>query len=291
VNAVPAAASLTETTVAPMVEEADTVVDISHVDVTTAERLALATPSREESVREAMDADTVTAAKVSSATNFSKFQSSLFSPAMNSHQISNILLPSLSKSLAAAVDFPHTTPPPVEEDQEAHQCVTLSREESAREATDADSLTVMRREVEEEEDFPEATTLPPETRLARATRSREESAREVTAAVTTTARRALEILPPATTTVVAIDPVACASPSRRESASVASLAASHTRPLSHPATTLGAIKRLGQHRESPHPRPFLLTINTIGNEGACCRTPRVIQSPQYVYRQRLIWQF
>lgn len=66
-NAVPAAASLTETTVAPMVEEEDMVVDISHVDVTTAERLALATLSREESVREATDADTVTAAKVCSA--------------------------------------------------------------------------------------------------------------------------------------------------------------------------------------------------------------------------------
>lgn len=190
------------------------------------------------------------------------------------------------------MDFPHTTPPPVEEDPEAHQCVTLSREESAREAMDADSLTVMRREVEEEEEgFPEATTLPPETRLARAMRSREESAREVTAAVTTTAKRALEILPPATTTVVATDPVAYASPSRRESASVASLAASLTRPLSHPVTTLGATKRLGLPRESPHPPPFLLTINTIGNEGACCRTPRVIQSPQYVCRQRLIWQF
>lgn len=190
------------------------------------------------------------------------------------------------------MDFPHTTPLPAVEDPEAHQCVTLSREESAREAMVADSPTVMRREVEEEEGFPEATTLPPETRLARATRSREESAREVTAAVTTTARRALEILPPATTTVVATDPVACASPSRRESASVASLAASLTRPPSHPATTLEATKRLGQLRESPHSRPCLLTINTIANGAASCRrTPRVIQSPQYVYRQKLMWQF
>jgi archaellum component FlaD/FlaE len=92
VNAVPAAASLTETTVAPMVEEADTVVDISHVDVTTAERLALATPSREESAREAMDADTVTVAKVSSATKLFEIPEQHVSPAMNCHQISNILL-------------------------------------------------------------------------------------------------------------------------------------------------------------------------------------------------------
>ena len=64
-NAVLAAASLTETTVAPMAAEVDMVVDISHVDVTTAERLALAMLSREESAREEMDADTFTVAKVS----------------------------------------------------------------------------------------------------------------------------------------------------------------------------------------------------------------------------------
>jgi hypothetical protein len=80
VNAVPAAASLTETIVAPMVEEADTVVDISHVVVTTAERLALATPSREESAREATDADTVTAAKVSSASKCFQSSNSTFCP-------------------------------------------------------------------------------------------------------------------------------------------------------------------------------------------------------------------
>ena len=86
VNVVPAAASLTETTVAPMVEEVDTVVDISHVDVTTAERLALATLSREESAREETDADTVTAVKVSGTTNSSLIKELLvFLPANNHH--------------------------------------------------------------------------------------------------------------------------------------------------------------------------------------------------------------
>ena len=123
-----------------------------------------------------------------------------------------------------------------EEVPEAPLCATPSREESAREVMAADSLTAMRRVVEEEEASLEDTTQLPAERLALATLSKEESAREVMDAVTITARRALEILPPATTVVVT-GLVACALPSRRVSANAARLAVSPTRRPSPPETT------------------------------------------------------
>ena len=115
-----------------------------------------------------------------------------------------------------------------EEVPEAPLCATPSREESAREVMAADSLTAMRRVVEEEEASLEDTTQLPAERLALATLSKEESVREVMDAVTITVRRVQVILPPAT--IVAVTGlVACALPSRRVSANAVRLAVSRTR--------------------------------------------------------------
>ena len=100
---------------------------------------------------------------------------------------------------------------------EASPYAMLSREASAREAMAADSLTAVRRVVEEEEDTPADTTLPPAERLALATHSREESAREAMDAVITTERRVL-VIPPLASSVAVTGLVACALPSRRVSA-------------------------------------------------------------------------
>ena len=59
------AVSLTETTVLMALAEEAMVVDTRPVDVITAERPALASHSSEESAREARDAVTITAARVS----------------------------------------------------------------------------------------------------------------------------------------------------------------------------------------------------------------------------------
>lgn len=167
------------------------------------------------------------------------------------------------------VDSHRTTPPPVEA-PEAHQCAMLTREESAREASLADSVTVMRRVAEEEEEAVGSQadiTPPPATRLARATPTREASAREVTAAVTTT-RRKEQVTPLLfTTTAAETDLVASASPSRRVSVIVPSLAASPTRPLSHPATTPEGIRCGPMGRQSPCFTPLFLGIHTTGTNG------------------------
>lgn len=165
------------------------------------------------------------------------------------------------------MDSHRTTPPPAEV-PEVLQCAMRTREESAREASRADSVTVMRRVAAEAAvGSQEDTTLPHATRQARATPTREASAREVTAAVTTTRRRAPVMPPLATTTVVVTDHVVCASPSRRESVIVPSLAASPTRPLSHPATTPEAIRCGPKDRQSPCFTPLFLGIHTTGTKG------------------------
>ena len=133
-------------------------------------------------------------------------------------------------------DSHHTTQPQEteEEHQEASPYAMHSREVNAREAMDADSLTVLRRVAVE--DSPVDTTQLPVERPALAMHSREESVREVTDAVTTTVRRVLEI-PQQATTVAVTGLVVCASPSRRESVSVERPADSPTRRLSLPVTT------------------------------------------------------